>query len=144
MSSEWEREITSELAAALKTARSSGGGQDSLRSDLEFVAALLRDGPSCHSVPALLFRGRDGRVKSCAIGDRLLCGRAAECDVRFSELREISRHHFSIRRDGEEYWLIDKGSFNGTKVRGRLIERHELRDGDIIDAAGLLFAFVKH
>jgi pSer/pThr/pTyr-binding forkhead associated (FHA) protein len=138
-----ERENYPNLAAALETIAAADPPADKLRSDLERVAELL--GEASHELmpPALVFRGRDGVVVSIPIGNRLSCGRAPGCQLRFAELREISRHHFTISREEDVYWLLDHGSFNGTRIRGQRISKHELRDGDLINASGIIFLFVK-
>jgi len=46
----------------------------------------------------------------------------------------VSRLHVEIQRSGNEYWLIDKGSTNGTSVNGSRLPKggsHRLSDGDI-------------
>jgi pSer/pThr/pTyr-binding forkhead associated (FHA) protein len=49
--------------------------------------------------------------------DKLLIGRAEECDVRpLSE--DVSRRHCAIHVGPEEVWVEDLGSRNGTFVNG--------------------------
>src|SRR5262249_26222132 len=48
------------------------------------------------------------------------------------EVTGISRHHARIVRDGEDYWLEDSGSTNGTFVNGLRIARERLRHLDVI------------
>lgn len=46
----------------------------------------------------------------------------------------VSRRHVEIQQSGNEYWLIDKGSTNGTSVNGGRLPKggsHRLSDGDI-------------
>lgn len=136
-------EIDTNLLAAFKTIQQPKEADDPLRSNLDALSRLLQEAPKDLPVPALVFRGRDGAVRAVPVGNELLCGRAADCGLRFANLREISRHHFAIQRCDGIYWLVDRGSFNGTKIRGRPVQKHELRDGDLIDAAGLIFAFVR-
>ena len=136
-------EIDTNLVAAFETIEQPKNADDPLRSDLDTLSRLLQEAPKDLPAPALVYRGRDGAVRSLPVGDELVCGRAADCGLRFAELREISRHHFAIQRSDDIYWLIDRGSFNGTRIRGRAIQKHELRDGDLINAAGLIFAFVR-
>lgn len=57
-------------------------------------------------------------------------GRDPECDVHINDV-SVSRHHARITVSGLVSTLVDRGSKNGTKVNGRLIEGPvELRDGD--------------
>jgi hypothetical protein len=119
-------------------------GCDPLLDDLAIVAQLLNESPEDFQGPAVLFRNRNGIVESASVDEQLTCGRAHECNLRFpAEMREISRRHFTILREKDVFWLIDRGSRNQTRIRGRPIEKHELRDGDLINAGGVKFAFFK-
>ena len=97
--------------------------------------------------PALAFRIPDSKLRVESLGDVLRFGRGPECELSFPDLREISRLHFSITKDEcGEYRLTDRGSRNGTFLRGspeRLANR-VLVHGDLIDAGGFTFLFVRH
>lgn len=41
-----------------------------------------------------------------------------------------------------DVWVEDRGSTNGTKVNGRAVSRHRLKDGDILEIATHRFKFV--
>lgn len=64
--------------------------------------------------------------------NRLLIGRAEECDVRpLSE--DVSRRHCEVIVGPAEVWVADLGSRNGTFVNGqRITEKTQVSDGDII------------
>lgn len=64
--------------------------------------------------------------------DRLLIGRADECDVRpLSE--DVSRRHCEVLVGPADVWVNDLGSRNGTFVNGRRIsEKTRVSDGDMI------------
>lgn len=64
--------------------------------------------------------------------NRLLIGRAEECDVRpLSE--DVSRRHCEVIVGPAEVWVADLGSRNGTFVNGqRIAEKTKVADGDII------------
>ncbi|MCS7039658.1 MAG: FHA domain-containing protein, partial [Caldilineales bacterium] len=65
-----------------------------------------------------------------ATGLRL--GRAADNDVVLTD-EEVSRHHAVIRWQGEEPWIEDSGSRNGTFVdEVRLSAPQPLRPGQVI------------
>ncbi len=56
----------------------------------------------------------------------------------------ISRIHARIDREGEEYWISDLNSTNGTSVNGRVLETNEtvpLKKGDEIFIANFPFIF---
>ena len=63
--------------------------------------------------------------------EALLIGRQNDCDVVLS-LERVSRQHARIERRGDEFWLRDLDSTNGTWLAGRRIEQQPLRDGDTV------------
>ena len=61
-------------------------------------------------------------------------GRTADCDVELAD-KGTSRKHAQIIHEGEDYFLIDLKSGNGTFLNGKKIrstEKHLLRAGDVI------------
>jgi serine phosphatase RsbU (regulator of sigma subunit)/pSer/pThr/pTyr-binding forkhead associated (FHA) protein len=44
----------------------------------------------------------------------------------------ISRKHLQFVREGGAMWLVDLGSANGTVVGGARVNKHKLRDGDVL------------
>lgn len=69
--------------------------------------------------------------------DKLLIGRAEECDLRpLSE--EVSRKHCAIVRKDDALWVQDLRSRNGTFVNGlKIDEPKKLADGDLVRAGSL-------
>jgi pSer/pThr/pTyr-binding forkhead associated (FHA) protein len=69
--------------------------------------------------------------------NRLLIGRADECDVRpLSD--EVSRRHCAVVVGPAEVWVEDLGSRNGTFVNGvRITEKTRVSDGDMIRVGAL-------
>jgi pSer/pThr/pTyr-binding forkhead associated (FHA) protein len=69
--------------------------------------------------------------------NKLLIGRAEECDVRpLSE--EVSRRHCAVIVGPADVWVQDLGSRNGTFVNGERIEaKTKLSDGDLIRVGSL-------
>lgn len=118
---------------------------DTLLPRLEFVSELLADAFAPISEPSLVFRGRDNQVQVVPIGRKISFGREEGCEIRYAQLREVSRRHFKIEAAEDQHILIDSGSSNGTFVRGTVerITKYTLRDGDIIEAAGFAFVFVR-
>ena len=62
----------------------------------------------------------------------LRIGRDPSCDLRFDAEREpkVSGYHAELSLEGEEWFVIDVGSTNGTVVSGRKIKKCKLRSGD--------------
>jgi pSer/pThr/pTyr-binding forkhead associated (FHA) protein len=69
--------------------------------------------------------------------DKLLIGRAEECDIRpLSD--EVSRRHCAVRIEPDVVWVEDLGSRNGTFVNGqRIAEKTRVYDDDLIKVGAL-------
>lgn len=61
--------------------------------------------------------------------EALTIGRADTCDVQVADAG-VSRRHAEVRREGDEWVVIDLGSTNGTEVNGKRVNRHRLNAGD--------------
>lgn len=74
-------------------------------------------------------------------GDRLVLGRAADCDLVVVDQR-VSRHHAELRRSGDSFSLVDLGSRNGTYLNGRRISQPlPLRNEDVIRLGSARFVY---
>ncbi len=89
-------------------------------------------------------------------GDNVVIGRLdadlqllVDVDLsRYDLNNAVSRRHASIGRQGSEYYLIDLGSTNGTRINGRDVPAQQkipLHDGDLIELGdeALRLTFVK-
>lgn len=54
----------------------------------------------------------------------------------------VSRNHALIEKQDGRFFLIDKGSKNGTFVKGKRIQRHQLTDGTSFQIQNYLLTFV--
>ncbi len=81
--------------------------------------------------PALVVRAGGGRVgESFALaGERLAIGRRPDSAVFLDDIT-VSRDHALLIRRGDDWYLDDCGSLNGTYVNRERIESHRLDDGD--------------
>jgi pSer/pThr/pTyr-binding forkhead associated (FHA) protein len=62
-------------------------------------------------------------------------GRHPSCNLLFpAELTSISRRHAEIRREGNQFKLVDSSS-NGTFVNGKKVTECFLREGDVLEFA---------
>lgn len=69
-------------------------------------------------------------------------GRATENQVVIPSTQASRKHAQIYARHGDEFWLSDLGSVNGTWLNSRRIARStRLRDGDTISVAGISFTF---
>ena len=67
-------------------------------------------------------------------------GRDESADVKIND-DSLSRRHFVIVRDGQNYLLKDLDSQNGTWVAGKRARATKLRHNDCIAAGRTLFLF---
>jgi FHA domain len=81
--------------------------------------------------PALVIRAGGGRVgESFALtGERASVGRRPDSDVFLDDIT-VSRDHALLIRRGEQWYLDDCGSLNGTYVNRTRIESRRLEGGD--------------
>ncbi len=61
----------------------------------------------------------------------LTVGRSLEADITLED-GAVSRQNSRIEPEGEKWVVVDFKSRNGTRVNGSNIERHELKEGDVI------------
>ena len=72
-------------------------------------------------------------------------GRENHVNFQICNDSRISREHFSIGKDEENFVIIDLGSSNGTYINGEKIESNStvlLKDGDKITAGHHTFGFL--
>ena len=81
--------------------------------------------------PALVIRAGGGRVgESFAVDrDRTTIGRRPDSDVFLDDVT-VSRDHALLVRRGDQWYLDDLGSLNGTYVNRTRIESQSLQEGD--------------
>ena len=72
--------------------------------------------------------------------DVLTIGRLDTCDVVLSD-PGVSRKHSEVRREGDEWVVVDLSSTNGTIVNGQPVRRHRLSTGDRIEVGETTIEF---
>jgi ABC-type multidrug transport system ATPase subunit/predicted component of type VI protein secretion system len=70
----------------------------------------------------------------------ILIGREGDCDLVLDSLK-ASRRHAQIVQHGEDYYIEDLGSMNGTFVNDQQVSQTELTDGDLIQIGSHLLIF---
>jgi hypothetical protein len=92
---------------------------------------------------ALVIRSGGGRAgESFPLDrDRLTVGRRPDSDIFLDDVT-VSRDHAILVRRGDEYYLDDCGSLNGTYVNRRRIESHHLADGDELQIGKYKLAYL--
>ncbi len=81
--------------------------------------------------PAFVIRAGGGRVgESFPVnGERMSIGRRPDSEVFLDDIT-VSRDHALLIQRGEDWYLDDCGSLNGTYVNRSRIESHQLQEGD--------------
>ncbi|MEQ8763508.1 MAG: FHA domain-containing protein [Planctomycetota bacterium] len=69
--------------------------------------------------------------KEYELGDRETVGRSEPASIVIVDTK-ISRQHARLVRRGDEYFIADLNSSNGTFINGQKATRHKLNDGDRI------------
>src|SRR5215831_19587928 len=91
----------------------------------------------------LLIQCPDGQMKTIPLtGERLAVGRSSSAELCFPEDAGLSRQHFAIESQGEEWTVQDLGSKNGTFVNSiPLKAKLILKPGDRITAGHLVIVY---
>ncbi len=101
------------------------------------VASEMLESPGGAAVGSLAL-GDGSRV---VIGEETISiGRLPECDIAVSD-PNVSRRHAEVRRQGNDFVVVDLGSTNGTKVNGAGVQERRLVDGDDITVGGTHIRF---
>src|SRR5215203_2814560 len=83
---------------------------------------------------SLKYSNDDGAPEEIALGEgKLSFGRGSEADYRFTD-DGLSRLHASVYREGDNVWVTDENSTNGSFVNGERVRSNGtiLYDGDKI------------
>lgn len=73
--------------------------------------------------------------RSININKMITIGRDERSDICIKDDPLISRHHALIEKEGEQYYIMDKGSTNGTYLNNNPLpkcERVRIANGDVI------------
>lgn len=94
------------------------------------------------SMATLYQIGEDGtQAEQWELSERpVVVGRSGQAEVHVRD-DGLSRRHFVIVREGEDYVIKDLNSRNGTWVRGRRVLAEKLHHNDLILAGHTRFRF---
>jgi pSer/pThr/pTyr-binding forkhead associated (FHA) protein len=74
--------------------------------------------------------------------DRTTIGRRSHNDLVIDNLA-VSGEHAVVFKGGDDYYIEDLGSTNGTTVNGQPIKKHVMRGGDIVEIGKYRLKFVE-
>ena len=72
--------------------------------------------------------------------DEFIIGRSPESDVLLDDIT-VSRRHALLKKDEDEYRLIDSGSLNGSYLNGNIVDEAILSNGDRIQIGKYIFLY---
>ena len=89
-----------------------------------------------------VLRGGEPGFEAPLAADRVIVGRRGDCGVPLED-PTVSRQHAAFVLRGDEWWVIDLESTNGTKVNGATAAERPLRVGDRIEFGDAVVEFVE-
>ena len=89
-------------------------------------------------VVLVMFKSSGNKRSFSLRKDMTVIGRREDCDLRIP-LREISRKHCRLIKDGDNLKIEDLGSSNGTFHNGQRIQEAMLQPGDTIQVGSIAF-----
>ena len=97
--------------------------------------------------PATMVSKEPGELATIYLKDDLtVIGKLETAVDAVIPIPTISRLHAKVRKKGEDYYLADLNSRNGTSVNGRMLKVNEeylLQDEDEVDFAEARYIFLK-
>jgi FHA domain len=114
-----------------------------LRLRLRYVADLINEAGPIKASAVLITRQPTGKLAVIPLKEKLTFGRNSACDLHVAADAELSRTHFRLILDHQNYFIEDLASRNGTYVNNydAKITRRELRNGDLILAGAQVLLF---
>jgi hypothetical protein len=109
--------IETEFVESAKPEPAAGPQTQLIQMSLAADAELVQIGKTSHTWPLSK--------------EAVVIGRMQGCDVMIPDAG-VSRRHAEVRREGDEWVIIDLGSTNGIEINGRRVNRHRLSAGDRI------------
>jgi adenylate cyclase len=93
-------------------------------------------------MPIINITNKEGRIYNYNIPkDDITIGRGKDNDIVLDD-STVSRNHAKVKRHDNEYVLVDLGSFNGTKVNGKLVQSTKLQHNDLIRIGPIRMKFL--
>lgn len=91
-----------------------------------------------------VLKGKELSKKFSLEKDEVTLGKGKDCAIVINDMF-IGKHHATIKKKGNRYYLYDTGSWRGTQVNGETISEIPLMDGDLIKIGSweLEFSFTK-
>jgi len=116
---------------------------DELRLRLRYIADLIHEAGPINDQAVLISREPGGKLAVTRLKNQFTFGRNAACDLNVAADAELSRTHFRLVAEQQNYFIEDLNSRNGTYVNSYAakVSRRELRNGDLILAGAQVLLF---
>lgn len=102
-----------------------------LHEDADDRTMLIRRAPQ---KTLLLVPENGGRSLECAVRQEMTIGRKQECDISLPEDKAVSGRHCTITAQGDQLFIRDENSSNGTFLNGQQVQgERRLQDGDTLE-----------
>jgi pSer/pThr/pTyr-binding forkhead associated (FHA) protein len=107
------------------------------KADLVFVLRSLDEAPPAKrtGIVRVALTDAEGTAHEVPVGEFTL-GRSVACNLR-ADVNAVSKVHARIERSSDQLLLSDLSSSNGTFLNGTRVRTAILRDGDVLDLAGV-------
>lgn len=105
-------------------------------------AAEVTDRRSARGFSLRVFRGGDAGREYTLRGNRMVAGRSPDCDVTLDD-PTVSRRHAAFVQRGDDWWVVDLDSTNGTRVNGVSTTERALRGGDRVELGEAVLELVE-
>ncbi len=94
-------------------------------------AASVSGAPALVEGELIIASGPDSGHSYRVAGPAIRIGRAPDNDLVLRD-PATSGHHARVERRGNQFYVVDLGSTNGTLVNGEVVMERELKNGDAI------------
>ena len=121
-------ETAAELERLIKGKGESRAGAEDLSDGRGDAAAEEEPVQDEAEAPGLYLQTEGGELDRIT-KDRFLIGRGKHCDFVINS-GKVSREHAAITREGNDFYIEDLGSSNGTWFNKQRIKRRKIEDGD--------------
>ena len=143
--SAWQKEMPEKRRERNEKVREEQSGTEYDQQEMYGETVVLSAGQL--SGPASLVSREPGELAPIYLERELtVIGKLEQASDAVISLPTVSRVHARIRKTGEEYYLADLNSRNGTSVNGRMLKADEeylLQDEDQVDFAQARYVFLK-
>lgn len=97
--------------------------------------------PNASAIARLHLGAQLSGIRSIDLLPEMTIGRSRNCSIFLEDLA-VSRHHATIKElpDGT-FELVDNSSATGTFINGQRVQRHILKEGDIVQIGNNQFTF---